>query len=53
MLQQKQMRIIYLKEVGCEFTSNIAPKLWENFTQDSMDAAFTRVALELRAFGLL
>jgi predicted nucleotide-binding protein len=46
-------RIIYLKEEGCKFPSNIAPKVWENFTQDNMENAFIKVAKELKAFGII
>jgi predicted nucleotide-binding protein len=46
-------RIIYLKEVGCHFPSNIAPKVWENFVTDNMEAAFEKVLKELHAFGLV
>ena len=51
--EKHRQRIVYLKEVGCEFPSNVAPKVWENFTQDNMEAAFEKVSKELRAFGLL
>jgi predicted nucleotide-binding protein len=46
-------KIIYLLEEGTEFPSNIKPKVWESFTQESMDEAFIAVARELRAFGLI
>jgi len=46
-------RVIYLKEKGCDFPSNIAPKVWENFTQDNMENAFAKVVKELRAFGVI
>lgn len=46
-------RIIYLKEAGCDFPSNVAGKVWESFTQENMEAAFEKVSKELRAFGLL
>jgi len=46
-------RIIYLKEEGCKFPSNIAPKVWENFTQDNMEDAFIKVGKELKAFGII
>jgi predicted nucleotide-binding protein len=51
--QRLDNRIIYLKEVGCDFPSNVAPKVWENFTQDNMEAAFEKIAKELQAFRLL
>ena len=46
-------RVIYLKEEGCEFPSNVRPKVWENFGQDNMEAAFERITKELKAFGLI
>ncbi|MCX5994564.1 MAG: nucleotide-binding protein [Chloroflexi bacterium] len=46
-------RIIYLLEKGAEFPSNIEPKVWESFTQESMDEAFIAIARELKAFGLI
>jgi len=47
------MRVIYLKEEGCEFPSNVRPKVWENFTQQNMECGFEKISKELRAFGLL
>jgi len=46
-------KVIYLKENGCEFPSNVRPKVWENFTQDNMENAFEKISKELRAFGLI
>jgi predicted nucleotide-binding protein len=46
-------RVVYLKEHGCEFPSNVRPKVWENFTPDNMEAAFEKISKELRAFGML
>jgi hypothetical protein len=46
-------RIIYLKEDGCIFPSNVSPKIWENFSQTNMEQAFIKVAKELRAFGVI
>lgn len=46
-------RLIYLKEEGCAFPSNISPKVWENFTQDNLENAFWKLGKELRAFGLI
>ena len=46
-------RLIYLKEEGCSFPSNVAPKVWEDFTQENMDDAFIKIAKELRAFGII
>ncbi|MBI4379318.1 MAG: nucleotide-binding protein [Nitrospinae bacterium] len=48
-----QNNIIYLKEEGCIFPSNIAPKVWENFTHDNMDEAFIKIAKELKAFRII
>ncbi len=46
-------RIIYLKEIGCDFPSNVRPMIWEDFTQDNLEGAFERISKELRSFGLL
>lgn len=46
-------RVIYLKEEGCAFPSNIQPRVWENFTQDNLENAFEKISKELRALGLL
>lgn len=46
-------RIIYLKEAGCVFPSNINPKIWEDFTQENMENAFSKVTRELKAFGII
>ncbi len=46
-------KVVYLKESGCEFPSNVRPKVWETFTQDNMEAAFEKVIKELRSFGLI
>jgi predicted nucleotide-binding protein len=45
--------MIYLKESGCEFPSNVSPKIWQTFTRDDMSPAFEKIAKELRAMGLL
>ena len=54
-LAQEKVReqIIYLKEEGCDFPSNISPKIWENFTQENMENAFSKVVKEVRAFGII
>ena len=44
---------VYLLEEGVKFPTNIGEKVWERFTKESMDKAFTKIAKELRAFGLL
>jgi len=41
------------EEVGCNFPSNVEPKLWENFTQENMEDAFTKIASERRGFALI
>lgn len=46
-------KVIYLLEKGCVFPSNIHPRVWESFTEDSMDAAFVKVIRELKAFGFI
>lgn len=46
-------KVVYLKEDGCDFPSNVRPKVWESFTQDNMEAAFEKVIKELRSFGLI
>ena len=46
-------KIVYLKEAGCEFPSNIRPKVWESFTQDNLEAAFEKIIKELRAFRVI
>lgn len=46
-------RIVYLLEEGVKFPTNIDEKVWERFTEDSMDKTFIKVANELRSFGLL
>jgi predicted nucleotide-binding protein len=51
--QRLANRVVYLKEVGCEFPSNVAPKIWENFSQDNMEDAFIKIAKELHGFGVL
>jgi predicted nucleotide-binding protein len=46
-------RIIYLLEEGAKFPTDIDEKVWERFTKESMDKAFTKIAKEFRAFGLI
>jgi predicted nucleotide-binding protein len=46
-------RIIYLKEDGCDFPSNVAPKIWETFVQGNMEAAFEKISKELHSFGFI
>jgi hypothetical protein len=54
MAQQKlNNRVIYLKERGCDFPSNINPKIWETFTNENMEEAFIKIAKELHGFELI
>jgi len=46
-------RIIYLKEEGCDYPSNIQPKVWEYFTQDNMEKAFLKIVKELNGFRII
>jgi hypothetical protein len=46
-------KVVYLKEEGCEFPSNVRPKVWESFTQENMEAAFEKVIKELRSFNII
>lgn len=46
-------RMIYLLEEGAKFPTDIDEKVWGRFTKESMDKAFTKIAKELRAFGLI
>jgi hypothetical protein len=46
-------RVIYLKEDGCKFPSNVQPKVWEDFTQESLENVFEKIVKELRGFKLL
>jgi len=48
-----QNRVVYLKEQGCDFPSNVAPKVWEEFNRADLSSAFEKIAKELRGFGLL
>jgi len=46
-------RIIYLLQAGTKFPSNVSEKVWGRFTTSCMDEAFTKIARELTAFGIL
>lgn len=46
-------KIIYLLQAGTKFPSNISEKVWVRFVPQSMDDAFTRIAQEIREFGIL
>ena len=46
-------KMIYLLEEETKFPTNIDEKVWERFTQESMDKAFIKIAKEFRALGLI
>jgi hypothetical protein len=46
-------KIIYLLAECAEFPTNISPKVWERFNPENMEVAFTRVAKELKSFGII
>ncbi len=46
-------RVIYLLEEGASFPSNITEKVYERFTQENMEKAFSKAAKELKAFGII
>jgi hypothetical protein len=46
-------KMIYLKEDGCQFPSNIGPKVWETFERGDLAPAFEKIAKELRAMNLI
>ena len=46
-------RIIYLKEKSCKFPSNVAPKVWESFSQDNMEEALEKIIKELKSFDFI
>jgi predicted nucleotide-binding protein len=46
-------KMVYLLEEGVKFPTDIDEKVWERFTEESMDKAFIKVAKELRAFRLI
>jgi predicted nucleotide-binding protein len=46
-------RVVYLVEQRLTLPSNIAEKVHERFTRENLTAAFTKVARELRAFGII
>jgi predicted nucleotide-binding protein len=46
-------RVIYLIQAGASFPSNINEKVYERFTQSSMEMAFQKIVKELRAFGVI
>lgn len=46
-------RIVYILEEAASLPSNISEKIYARFTPDSMDEAFIKTVLELRAFDLL
>jgi predicted nucleotide-binding protein len=46
-------KIIYLLEKGCEFSSNISPRVWERFSQDNLENVYSRLVIELKALGFI
>jgi predicted nucleotide-binding protein len=46
-------KMIYLLEEETKFPTNIDEKVWERFTQESIDKPLIKVAKELCAFGLI
>jgi len=46
-------KVVYLLEEEASFPSNISEKIYERFTQENMENAFSKVAKELRAFGII
>jgi len=49
----REGKIIYLLEEGCEFPSNISPKVWERFKKRNMMNSLLTIVRELRAYGIL
>jgi len=47
-----QNRIVYLKEPGVQFSSNIAEKVWIEFTKERVQDVFIPLIRGLRAFAL-
>jgi predicted nucleotide-binding protein len=46
-------KVVFLLEEDAAFPTNVEEKVWERFSQSSMDKAFLKLVRELRAFGLL
>ena len=46
-------KITYLLEENTEFPSNVAPKVYERFTKESLSTAFIAIARDLKSFGVL
>ena len=46
-------RTILLLEKGVDLPSNVSGIVYEHFTKQNMERAFIKVAVELRAFGLI
>lgn len=46
-------KIIWLLEENTNFPSNVSDKVWERFSQHNMERAFIKVAMELKAFGIV
>ena len=46
-------RTVWLLEEDAKFPSNVNEKVWERFSQGSMERAFIKVAKELKAIGII
>lgn len=46
-------KIIYLKESGVDFPSNVAPKVWETFENHNADPVWDKLVRELRGWGFI
>ena len=46
-------KVIYLKEEGLEFPSNVVPKVWEPFTNDNPEPVWDKIVREFRGFGFI
>ena len=46
-------RIVYLLEEGASLPTNVNDNVYARFSNENMEAAFQKIALELNAFGLL
>jgi predicted nucleotide-binding protein len=46
-------RIIYLKERGVDFPSNVAPKVWETFENENLEPVWDKIVRELKGFHLI
>lgn len=46
-------KVIYLKEAGVEFPSNVVPKVWSSFCDENPDPVWEKIVKELRGFGFI